>query len=70
MKIRFPAVAGSFYPEDPEEIKKMVFEFLEKVKPRRVDNLRAIICPHAGYIYSGPVAAYAYKLLENSKFKK
>ncbi|MEM4359120.1 MAG: AmmeMemoRadiSam system protein B [Candidatus Bilamarchaeaceae archaeon] len=70
MKIRFPAVAGSFYPEDPEEIKKMVFEFLEKVKPRRVDNLRTIICPHAGYIYSGPVAAYAYKLLENSKFKK
>jgi len=70
MRVRVPAVAGSFYPDDPEELKKMIADFLNKAKPRKVKNLKALIVPHAGYIYSGPVAAFGYKLLKKNQFKK
>jgi len=70
MRVRVPAVAGSFYPDDAEELKKMITDFLNKAKPKKVKNLKALIVPHAGYIYSGPVAAYGYKLLEKGQFKK
>ena len=70
MKIRLPAVAGSFYPDDPEELKRMIATFLASAKPKKVKKLRVLIVPHAGYIYSGPVAAYGYKLLQQCKFKK
>lgn len=61
--VRRPAVAGRFYPADPEELRRMVEGFLSqaKGKPGRVP--RAIIAPHAGYVYSGPVAASAYACL-------
>lgn len=67
MNIRNPAVAGVFYPEDPGALQSMVEDFLNNipasntVKPHR--QPRALIAPHAGYIYSGQTAAYAYKLL-------
>lgn len=60
--IRQPAVAGSFYPSDPVELQQMINGFLNNTLPV-VNNTpvpRAIIAPHAGYIYSGPVAASAY----------
>ena len=58
MLIREPAVAGAFYPADPEELRRRVAEMLEKatVKDTRP---KAIIVPHAGYIYSGELAAQA-----------
>lgn len=66
---RQPAVAGSFYPGDPLDLSKMVTDFLSKSK-RSVfsDNIRGVIAPHAGYIYSGAVAASAYKELEGLKY--
>lgn len=70
MRVRAPAVAGSFYPEDPDELKKMITAFMDMAKPKKVDNLKALIVPHAGYIYSGPVAAYGYKLLKKNQFNK
>lgn len=70
MRVRVPAVAGSFYPDDPEELKKMVSNFLKEAKPKKVKNLKALIVPHAGYIYSGPIAAYGYKILKENQFKK
>ncbi|MEJ2142115.1 MAG: AmmeMemoRadiSam system protein B [Gammaproteobacteria bacterium] len=59
--IRHPAVAGTFYPADPNELKTMVDEFISNVPATEDTSVpRAIIAPHAGYIYSGPVAATAY----------
>lgn len=65
---RPPAVAGQFYPADPEELSTMIDGFLNDVNDAtlaEVDpaKLKALIVPHAGYPYSGPVAAAAYKLL-------
>jgi len=70
--IREPAVAGKFYPSDPTELKAMVSGHLNAAKdlPAIDGQIIAIIVPHAGLIYSGSVAAYAYKLLENSPINR
>jgi len=68
--IRRPAVAGAFYPEEPAELRGMVDGFLAKAGNVKVEGrLRALVEPHAGYIYSGPVAAFGYKLLSSQKEK-
>jgi MEMO1 family protein len=55
-------VAGSFYPEDPQDLAAMIDEFLKEAPNKPHDgNLVAILVPHAGYVYSGPVAAAGYK---------
>ncbi|MFH0701505.1 MAG: AmmeMemoRadiSam system protein B [Candidatus Woesearchaeota archaeon] len=69
--IRKPAVAGMFYPKNAEELKKQIQGYLEQAE--NIDThgkLKALIVPHAGYIYSGIVAAQGYKLLEAYSFKK
>jgi hypothetical protein len=66
-KVRPPAVAGSFYPGDPKELGGMVDDFLAHAAPAPVQDLVAVIAPHAGYIYSGPVAAWSYALLKDRK---
>ncbi len=58
-KIRQPAVAGTFYPASPRELQAQVDGFLAGVK-NNFAAPKALIAPHAGYIYSGPVAASAY----------
>ncbi len=63
LTIREPAVAGMFYPGDAEELHAMVQEMLLQVPPVDEKPPKAIIVPHAGYIYSGPVAATAYARL-------
>ena len=64
MNIRRPSVAGVFYPDDPARLREMVLGFLESVPAQSGSpNIKAIIVPHAGYIYSGQVAAYAYALV-------
>ena len=60
--IREPAVAGTFYPADPAELSRMVREFLAAGEPTSIIP-KAIIAPHAGYIYSGPIAGSAYRPL-------
>ena len=65
MSIRQPAVAGAFYPDDPGQLKIDVERMLERAELADIDtaHLKALVVPHAGYIYSGPIAATAYKLL-------
>ncbi|MFQ5647458.1 MAG: AmmeMemoRadiSam system protein B [bacterium] len=64
-KVRKPAVAGAFYPGDARRLTSQVDSYLSKAAPETLTgDLLALISPHAGYIYSGPVAAYSYKLLE------
>ncbi|MFT4297854.1 MAG: AmmeMemoRadiSam system protein B [Candidatus Woesearchaeota archaeon] len=74
MKIRKPAVAGMFYPEDPEKLKLILARFIENAEKSNIGNdiknPKAIIVPHAGIVYSGQMAAYAYNLIKNSKQKK
>jgi hypothetical protein len=61
--IRQTAVAGMFYPADATELSTMIHDYLQAVDSSGPVP-KAIIAPHAGYIYSGPVAASAYHLLE------
>lgn len=69
--IRQPAVAGQFYPAQPEELSRMVDEYLgEAAVPPLKGDLVALIAPHAGYIYSGKVAAHSYALLKGRKFER
>ena len=60
--IRPPAVAGAFYPADPIELAKLIDGFMQRVANGHVQP-SIVIAPHAGYVYSGPVAAYAFKPL-------
>jgi hypothetical protein len=58
--IRPAAVAGRFYPANPAELRRMIEGFLGEVKPSSAPAPKAVIAPHAGYVYSGPIAASAY----------
>lgn len=60
-KLRSPAVAGMFYPADPVELGETVRGYLANCQMGATP--KAIIVPHAGYVYSGPVAATAYARL-------
>ena len=69
-RVREPAVAGLFYPKDPAELSRMLDELLAGAKPQSLEGaLRALICPHAGYQFSGPVAATSYRLLRGRGYR-
>jgi AmmeMemoRadiSam system protein B len=61
-RVRQPAVAGLFYPGDPDELRQVVRRYLQ-VPQNTGAPPKALIVPHAGYAYSGPVAATAYARL-------
>lgn len=71
--IRNPAYASMFYPGDKINLKRMIKTFLSNVpaentdflKKQNIDNIFGIISPHAGYTYSGQVAAFGYSLLKD-----
>jgi AmmeMemoRadiSam system protein B len=68
-KVRKPVVAGMFYPSDPHELRRMVEVYIGNAGKTRIDGrIIALISPHAGYQYSGQVAAYAYTLVEGIDF--
>ena len=66
-KVRPVAVAGRFYPADPIELRRMVEGFLRQVQLDAAAAPKAIIAPHAGYIFSGPIAASAYARLASAR---
>ncbi|MFA6052639.1 MAG: AmmeMemoRadiSam system protein B [Methylobacter sp.] len=63
---RQPAVAGSFYPADPQQLHSMLTQYLNDAETNKKVP-KAIIAPHAGYIYSGPIAATAYARLKKAR---
>lgn len=66
--IRNSCVAGYFYPDDKQELKKMINDFLKNSDiPLIKGDIFALISPHAGYIYSGEIAAFNYKILQEKK---
>jgi AmmeMemoRadiSam system protein B len=69
--IRPAQVAGYFYPSNPEKLKKDITLHLEVTKPKdKFENIFGIVSPHAGYMYSGKTAAYAYNLLIGKNYKR
>ncbi len=67
--IRDPAVAGAFYPAERGALRKLVSQFLEKAEPAGIDgDILALVSPHAGYVYSGQVAAAAYRQVQGQKY--
>ncbi len=72
MTTRPMAVSGSFYPSEPQQLQQMIDDYLEHqdssfTQSGQANRLKALIVPHAGYIYSGRVAASAYRLLQQRK---
>ncbi|NIV94035.1 AmmeMemoRadiSam system protein B [candidate division KSB1 bacterium] len=66
--IRPAAVAGLFYPDDPKSLDDEITYLIEKGVGDFEGEIRALVCPHAGYMYSGLVAASGYRLLENQNY--
>ena len=65
--VRPPAVAGQFYPNDPEELRKTVSTLLRNASDLDINGtIRGLVSPHAGYIYSGIVAAAGYRQIAPS----
>jgi AmmeMemoRadiSam system protein B len=62
---RQPAVAGTFYPANPIQLHQMLDSYLNEAE-NNAKTPKAIIVPHAGYIYSGPIAATAYARLKKA----
>lgn len=65
-RARPPAVAGTFYPRRADELRALVDELLAAA-PGGGPAPKALVAPHAGYVYSGPVAASAYARLRGAK---
>ncbi|HXR07907.1 MAG TPA: AmmeMemoRadiSam system protein B [Candidatus Acidoferrum sp.] len=63
LRVRAPAVAGLFYPADGPMLAKTIDDLLKAAPLHQIPRLKALVCPHAGYPYSGPTAAIAYKTL-------
>ena len=63
MNVRRAAVAGSFYPQDAAALAAQIRQYLGAIRATEAVAPKALVVPHAGYIYSGPTAASAYALL-------
>lgn len=67
--IREPQVAGMFYPADPKVLRKQIDGYLKNVKlDAKYNHIGGLVSPHAGYEYSGEIAATAYKTLQSHEF--
>lgn len=66
--IRKPAVAGMFYPDEPEDLRDEIHDLLRRVRKKAKGKVRGILVPHAGYAYSGFTAAHAYAMLRGERF--
>ncbi|MAG32743.1 MAG: AmmeMemoRadiSam system protein B [Deltaproteobacteria bacterium] len=62
--VRAPAVAGQFYPEEPEALRASIRTYLHDASCPPGGPPKAVIAPHAGYVYSGPIAGSAYARIE------
>lgn len=69
LSVRECVAAGMFYPAEKEILEKQIKDFLARVK-KTENNPKILIVPHAGYDYSGQVAAYAFKQLEGENFER
>jgi len=69
--VRAAGVAGSFYPSDPAALTAMIDGMLANASTPAVNGpILAVVAPHAGYQYSGPVAAFTYAALKGHKYSR
>lgn len=73
--VRSAKFAGRFYPADTDELKQQIREFLNEAEKKALDTpsgktLKALIMPHAGYVYSGRTAAHAARTLKPGRYAK
>lgn len=75
MQVRTPAVAGMFYPKEKDGLKSLIRDsFLHSYGPGKLapsessKKIYGVICPHAGYAYSGPIAAHSYYAMSSEKY--
>ena len=61
-EVRRPAVAGAFYPRGARELKSTVEALLSQATKKELGGLCGVVAPHAGYVYSGPIAGEAFSL--------
>jgi AmmeMemoRadiSam system protein B/AmmeMemoRadiSam system protein A len=67
---RKPVLAGSWYPGDSTELRATIESYFRKADPPKIEGrIVGMVSPHAGYVYSGPVAAYGFKALQRDKAK-
>ncbi|HRW94995.1 MAG TPA: AmmeMemoRadiSam system protein B [Bacteroidales bacterium] len=64
---RIPAVAGRYYPASPDQLRQDLEELFSRAKSKNCNNVRAVISPHAGYVFSGKVAASAFNQIDSDK---
>jgi len=65
LSIRQPAVAGQFYPARPEQLERDIHRYISQAAlPQDLGDVKAVVTPHAGYVYSGPTAGYAFKAVQ------
>lgn len=74
-EVRKPVAAGRFYPDDPGRLEQMITELTEKATKNRPETpderpVRAVVMPHAGYVYSGLTAAHAARVLKGKNFSR
>ena len=69
--VRKSILAGPWYDENPDRLSRIIELFLQNVKkqPLPPENIYALIAPHAGYAYSGQVAAYAYSSVKGKDYE-
>lgn len=73
MRVRTAAVAGMFYPNDRPSLSHMVANLLKQAAAEgahQLESLRGLIVPHAGLVYSGLTAAFAYAAIPRSRFTR
>src|SRR5437868_3900318 len=68
-RLRRTSVAGTWYPAQPAVLANAVDQYAAAADVGAVRRPRALIAPHAGLMYSGPVAAFAYKAARETPFK-
>lgn len=65
-----PSAAGSFYPDNAQELSDRVDSLIAETNPEQMPGeIFALILPHAGYDFSGGIAAYGYKLIKGKSYK-
>jgi AmmeMemoRadiSam system protein B len=76
MEVRTPAVSGTFYPDDEKELKSIIHEcFTHTIGPGKIpptdsdQKIYGVICPHAGFVYSGPIACHSFYSISSSTSK-
>ena len=73
MEVRTPAVSGTFYPDGEKELKSLIHDcFTHPIGPGKIpptnseQKIYGVICPHAGFVYSGPVACHSFYAISSS----